>query len=85
MSNLATKILDNLQKERNKNLSPVFTSYIPNALFSKSLTAKNAVQLGMRARICERWRFPDTKFSKTALEIVMGRKGQLFEGEDTFH
>jgi hypothetical protein len=85
MSNLATKILDNLQKERNKNLSPVFTSYIPKALFSKSLTAKNAVQLGMRARICERWRFPETKFSKTALEIVMGRKGQLFEEKDTFH
>ncbi len=71
--------------QRNKNRSPVFTSYIPNALFSKSLTAKSAVQLGMRARICERWRFPDTKFSKTALEIVMGRKGQLFEEKDTFH
>jgi hypothetical protein len=71
--------------QRNKNLSPVFTAYMPNALFSKSLAAKSAVQLGMRARICERWRFPETKFSKTALEIVMGRKGQLFEGEDRFH
>ena len=71
--------------QRTKKLSPVFTSYIPNALFSKSLIAKSAVQLGMRARTCERWRFPGTKFSKTAVEIVMARKGQNFEGEDTFH
>jgi len=71
--------------QRTKDRSPVFTSYIPNALFSKALTAKIAVQLGMRAHICERWRFPGTKFKKTALEIVMGRKGQLSEGEDTFH
>jgi hypothetical protein len=71
--------------QRNKERSPVFTSYIPNALFSKSLAAKKAVQLGMRARTCERWRFPETKFSKTALEIVMGRKGQLFAEEDGVH
>jgi hypothetical protein len=71
--------------QRTKNLSPVFTSYLPNALFAKALTAKNAVQLGMRARTCERWSFPETKFEKTALEIVMARKEQLFEGEDTFH
>ncbi len=47
--------------QRTENRSPVFTSYIPNALFSKSLVAKSAVQLGMRARTCERWRFPDTQ------------------------
>jgi hypothetical protein len=71
--------------QRTKKFSPVFTSYIPNALFSKSLVAKSAVQLGMRARTCERWRFPGTKFSKTAVEIVMARKGQVSEAEDTFH
>jgi len=71
--------------QRTENRSPVFTAYVPNALFSKTLVAKSAVQLGMRARTCERWRFPDTKFEKTALEIVMARKGQLFEEKDTFH
>lgn len=71
--------------QRNKNLSPVFTAYLPNALFTKSLVAKSAVQLGMRARICERWRFPDTKFEKTAQEIVKGRKGEVSNDKETLH
>ena len=36
----------------------------------------------MRARICERWCFPETKFSKTALEIVPGAT-HLFEEPGT--
>ena len=71
--------------QRTTNLSPVFTSYLPNALFAEALIAKSAIQLGMRARTCERWRFPDSSFSKTALEIVLARKGQVFEGDDTSH
>lgn len=71
--------------QRTKELAPVFTSYIPNALFSKALIAKNAAQLGMRARTCERWRFPGDGFKKTALEIVLARKGRIFEEKDTFH
>ena len=70
---------------RTKNLSPVYSAYMPNALFSKTLIAKIAVQLGIRARSCERWLFPGTEFSKTALEIVLARKGQIFEGGDTPH
>lgn len=71
--------------QRSRNLSPVFSACIPNALFAKSLLAKSVVQMGLRARTCERWWFPDTRFSKSALEIVMARKGQVFEGSDTAH
>lgn len=71
--------------QRGQNLSPVFSAYLPNALFAESLAAKSVVQLGMRARTCERWWFPEDRFSKSALEIVMARKGQVFEGGDTAH
>jgi hypothetical protein len=47
--------------------------------------AKVVVQLGLRARHCELWWFPDTHFSKTTMEVVMGRKGQVHEGGDTPH
>lgn len=70
---------------RIKNLSPVFSAYMPNALFSKTLIAMIAVQLGIRARTCERWLFPGTEFSKTALEIVLARKQRVFEGDNTPH
>jgi hypothetical protein len=71
--------------EKEANLSPVFSSYIPNPLFADSWISKVVVQLGLRARNCERWSFPDTRFSKTTLEIVMKRDGQVFEGGDTPH
>jgi hypothetical protein len=71
--------------QRTENLSPVFSSCIPNSLFAESWLAKVVVQLGLRARNCERWWFPDTTFSKTALEVVMGRTGQVHEGGDTPH
>ena len=71
--------------QRGQNLSPVFSAYLPNALFAESLAAKSVIQLGMRARTCERWWFPEDRFSKSALEIVMARKGQIFEGDDTTH
>ena len=71
--------------QRSENLSPVFSSCIPNSLFAESWMAKVVVQLGLRARNCERWWFPDTPFNKTTLEVVMGRKGQVHEGGDTPH
>lgn len=71
--------------QRTENLSPVFSSYIPNSLFAESWMAKVVVQLGLRARNCESWWFPDTPFSKTTLEVVMGRKGQVHQGGDTPH
>ena len=71
--------------QRAENLSPVFSSYIPNSLFAESWMSKVVVHLGLRARNCERWWFPDTPFSKTTLEVVMGRKGQVHEGGDTPH
>jgi hypothetical protein len=71
--------------QRTENLSPVFSSYLPNSLFAESWMAKVVVQLGLRARNCERWWFPDTPFSKTTLEVIMGRKGQVHEGGDTPH
>ena len=71
--------------QRTKSLSPVFSSYVPNSLFAESWMTKTVVQLGLRARNCERWWFPDTPFSKTTLEVVMGRKGQVHEGGETPH
>lgn len=71
--------------QRTKSLSPVFSSYIPNSLFAESWMTKVVVQLGLRARNCERWWFPDTPLSKTTLEVVMGRTGQVHEGGDTSH
>ena len=70
---------------RTKQLSPVYSAFMPNALFSKTLAAMIAVQLGIRAQTCERWLFPEDRFSKTALEIVLDRKGQIFEGDETPH
>lgn len=70
---------------RTQNLSPVYSAFMPNALFSKTLTAMIAAQLGIRASTCEHWLFPEDQFSKTALEIVLARKNQIFEGDETTH
>ena len=71
--------------QRSENLSPVYSAFLPNALFAETLTAMTAAQLGVRARACERWHFPDAEFRRSALEIVMDRKGYLFEEKDTPH
>jgi hypothetical protein len=71
--------------QRSQQLSPVFSAFIPNSLYAESWMAKLVLQLGMRARNCEHWWFPDTEFTKTTMEVVLGRKGEVSEGSETPH